>query len=155
MNQDLFPALISELASSFQAYELVSGRHIRVLGLTPSQYDIIVALGKADQQQLPCGELGQDTLITKGTLTGVLDRLEQKKLLQRIEWGTDRRSIIVKLSDTGKQLYEQIAKEHTDYLRPAFANMDAQLIHQLTQQLATLRGTLQEYGKRHPPQAKK
>lgn len=151
MSQDLFPTLLEELASCFQAYELVSGRHIRALGLTPSQYGIIVALGQAKDQQLPCGELGHDTLITKGTLTGVLDRLAHKKLIIRAAAAHDRRSIIIKLTDAGKILYTRIAKQHTDYLRPAFQSMDPASITALTQQLNTLRTTIDHYGKKHPP----
>jgi len=64
------------LAECMQGFERFSGDFVRQYGLTHAQFDIIATLGNT------CGmsykELGQKTLITKGTLTGVVDRLEQK-----------------------------------------------------------------------------
>jgi DNA-binding MarR family transcriptional regulator len=51
-------------------------------------------------------ELGQKTLITKGTLTGVVDRLEQKGLVIRERCPRDKRSYYVRLSDAGEQLFQ-------------------------------------------------
>ena len=58
------------LAECFQAFEQTSGRHVRTLGLTPAQFDIVVTLGRT--AGMSCRALGERTLITKGTLTGVL-----------------------------------------------------------------------------------
>lgn len=143
MAQERFSPLLRELASCFQAYELLSGRHIRSMGITPSQFDIIATLGVTDE--MSCGELGDRTLITKGTLTGVLDRLERKRLIQRTESKEDRRSIIVQLTPAGASLFNTLYSKHLDYLRPAFAGMDNDEIKEFTTRLEALRSTLQQY----------
>jgi DNA-binding MarR family transcriptional regulator len=63
------------LAECMQLFEQISTAKVRQFGLT-HQFDIIATLGNT--QGMTCKELGEKTLITKGTLTGVLDRLEQK-----------------------------------------------------------------------------
>ena len=104
MADERFTPMLRELACCFQALEQLSGRHVRTLGLTPSQFDIVVTLGRQNGAGMTCGELGDQTLITKGTLTGVLDRLELKQLIQREESREDRRSVIVRLTPDAREL---------------------------------------------------
>src|SRR5476649_1173813 len=137
MSKQRFTPLLRELAHCFQTFELLSGRHIRSLGLTPSQFDVITALGETNGMN--CGDLGERALITKGTLTGVLDRLEQKGLVQREESPGVRRSIIVHLTPEGLSLFTQISSQHLKYLNTAFNKLDDEFIGSMTTQLALLR----------------
>lgn len=73
---DVLP-VIRELVRAFQAFEQYSARHVRELGLTPPQFDVIATLGNTPG--MSCKELSEKTLITKGTLTGVIDRLDRKR----------------------------------------------------------------------------
>ncbi|HQT27400.1 MAG TPA: MarR family transcriptional regulator, partial [Burkholderiales bacterium] len=88
MKSDILP-VIRELARTYQAFTHYSAAHVRELGLTPPQFDVICTLGNT--QGMPLCRLAEKTLITKGTLTGVLDRLEQKGLLKRIVPPENRR----------------------------------------------------------------
>ncbi len=151
MSNQHFTPLLRELAHCFQAFERLSGRHIRSLGLTPSQFDVITALGETDGMN--CGDLGARALITKGTLTGILDRLEQRGLIQREESQGDRRSIIVHLTPEGLSLHDRSSSLHLDYLHPAFSRLDDEFIQTMTTQLAYLRGTLQQHAEHSPVNA--
>jgi DNA-binding MarR family transcriptional regulator len=73
--------MLRELARCYQAFEAHSGAHVRSLGLTPAQFDIVATLGNTPGMSFK--ELGEKTLITKGTLTGVVDRLEAQRLVRR------------------------------------------------------------------------
>lgn len=100
-------SLLDELARCFKTFELLSGRQIRALGLTPPQFEVITALGESGDMH--CAALGEITLISKGTLTGVLDRLQQKGWITREPAPADRRSILVRLTPQGQSLYSQLA----------------------------------------------
>ena len=76
------------------------------MGFTHSQFDIIATLGNTPG--MTCKELGEKTLITKGTLTGVLDRLEQKGLVQRDRGNDDRRQLFVKLTPDGEATFDDV-----------------------------------------------
>jgi len=73
-----FLPTLRELVLAYQAFEHFSAPHIKSLGLTMTQFDVIATLG--NQPAMTCKDLGEKTLVTKGTLTGVLERLEDKKL---------------------------------------------------------------------------
>jgi len=92
--------------------------HIRALGLTCSQFDVIVTLG--DTEGMTCKELSEKTLVTKGTLTGVLDRLEKKGLIARVPSREDRRSIFIRLTPKGEKRFHEVFPRHISFMKPYF-----------------------------------
>lgn len=78
-------------------------------GLSPAQMHTIEIIGHSDSLRMK--ELAAKTGVTTGTLTVMIDRLEQQGLLQRQPHATDRRSWLVTLTDKGKQLF----REHHQY----------------------------------------
>jgi DNA-binding MarR family transcriptional regulator len=91
---------------------------MRTLGLTSSQFDVIATLG--DSAGMSCKDLSVKTLLTKGTLTGVLDRLEKKGLTQRIPSRNDRRSITILLTPKGEELFRKVFPSHINFMKPYF-----------------------------------
>lgn len=137
-----FLPLLRELARSYQALESFSGSHVRSFGLTPPQFDLIATLG--NQPPMTCKELGEKTLITKGTLTGVLDRLEDKGLIARCANSEDARSQKVSLTDAGNDLFEQVFPAHVQYLSKAFDQLSKKELDQLSDALKQLREVIEK-----------
>lgn len=117
-----FIATMREMARAYQAFSLYSEAHVRQFELTPAQFDVIATLGNTHGMTM--GELGEKTLITKGTLTGVVDRLIQKDLVFRETPADNRRSVIVQLTPQGKQLFEQVFPAHIAHLKVQFEKLD-------------------------------
>lgn len=74
-NEAFIPTM-RELVRAYQAFADYSAKHIRDLGLTPSQFDVIATLGNTKGMSMT--DIAEKTLVTKGTLTGIIDRLEKK-----------------------------------------------------------------------------
>jgi MarR family 2-MHQ and catechol resistance regulon transcriptional repressor len=106
------------LVECYHSFGHLSGSQIRTYGLTPSQFDIIATLGNT--QGMSFKELGQKTLITKGTLTGVVDRLEAKGLVKRVALLEDRRSTVVKLTEQGEAEFTRVFGPHIEFCRVPF-----------------------------------
>jgi len=115
---DPYLKVLRPLVEAYLAFARQDARHIAALSLTPSQFDVIATLG--DSRGMTCSELSEATLVTKGTLTGVLDRLEAKSLIQRDAVTGDRRRINIRLTDKGQALFEKIFPSHAAFLRPYF-----------------------------------
>ena len=126
-----------EWVRSYQAFERFDTRLHLARGLTAAQADVLFSLGNTEG--LTCKELGERTLITKGTLTGVLDRMQSKKLIARRTSAQDRRSKVIHLSARGEQLFEQIFPQHLSLLKERFDQLTRTEMRQATQSLRQLR----------------
>ncbi|CAG1020673.1 MarR family transcriptional regulator [Methylomonas sp. LL1] len=113
-----FPTVLRQLLRTHQAFLSYAARHVHLLDLTLPQYDVIITLGKTSGMQPK--KLGEETLITKGTLTGVVSRLEDKGLVERLASKKDGRSQIIRLTDAGRAVYEQTFPEHLTHLGRLF-----------------------------------
>lgn len=136
---DWLPTLRS-VVRAYQAFDLMSDAHIRKLGLTSPQFDIIVTLGNTPG--MTCREVGERTLITKGTLTGVLDRLEAKGLLVRETSAEDRRSFIIKLTAKGQTLFEKVFPLHLAHMDQYFGQLSPEERSAIDQSLNRFRAVL-------------
>lgn len=118
LKDDPYLKLVRPLVEAYLAFWRTGSRHIRSLRLTPSQFDVIVTLG--DTTGMTCSELSDKTLVTKGTLTGVLDRLESKHLIRRDAIVGDRRYTKIVLTEKGDALFRNTFAAHIAFLRPFF-----------------------------------
>ena len=132
-----FLPVLRNLVSSYQAFERYSAPHIKSLGLTMTQFDVIATLG--NQLPMSCKQLGEKTLVTKGTLTGVLERLEAKGLIHRQANTEDARSQLIGLTTAGQRLFEKVFPEHLEYLNAAFKKLAPYELKQLEDSLKLLR----------------
>lgn len=138
---DVLP-VIRELVRAFQAFEQYSARHVRELGLTPPQFDVIATLGNTPG--MSCKELSEKTLITKGTLTGVIDRLAEKGVVTRQERPEDRRSVFISLTSAGEELFRQVFPAHSDYMHQAFRHCSRDQLQLWSNQLVELKAVLNQ-----------
>lgn len=133
---------LRELVRCYQAFESYSTQHIRALKLTPAQFDIIATLGNTDGMSFK--DLGAKTLITKGTLTGVVDRLAARKLVRRVVCETDRRSQTVVLTRNGEALFERVFPSHLEHVGAAFARLSREEIAAAEEALVRLRDAFEQ-----------
>lgn len=128
---------LHQLIRCTQAFERFSGAHVRSMGLTESQFDVIATLGNTEG--ITCKELGERTLITKGTLTGVLDRMEARTLLTRRADASDARRTHVALTRKGNVLFAEVFPAHLKHLQRAFGRLSESELKHLREGLTTLR----------------
>lgn len=108
------------LAECMQGFERFSGESVRQHGLTHAQFDIIATLGNTPGMSYK--ELGERTLITKGTLTGVIERLEQKGLVVRERSCDDKRSFFVRLTPAGDAVFCDVFPKVVAHGKQLFAS---------------------------------
>ena len=136
--RESFVPTMRELVRAYQAFNSYSDSHVRQLGLTPSQFDVIVTLGGTNGMSM--GQVAERTLVTKGTLTGIIDRLEQKKLVRRGVPEGNRRSFTVVLTSSGEAVYREVFPAHIAYLKQRFERLEPSELELLRVLLQKLRG---------------
>lgn len=137
MPKERYLSTLRGLAECYHAFSRHSAAHVRDLGYTPAQFDIIATLGNTDGMSFR--ELGARTLITKGTLTGVVDRLEARGIVRRMGSPSDARSTIVRLTPRGGREFERVFRAHILHLKRAFAVLEGAEMDRLEALLGRLR----------------
>jgi DNA-binding MarR family transcriptional regulator len=125
------------LAECMQGFERFSGESVRSSGLTHAQFDIIATLGNTAGMSYK--ELGERTLITKGTLTGVIERLEQKGLVARERSSDDKRSFFVRLTVAGEAVFRDVFPKVVAHGKQLFATYSEADFDAMEQALRKLR----------------
>ncbi len=118
LKDDPYLKVLRPLVEAYQAIFQVGDRHIRSMGLTPPQFDVIAELGGT--KGMTCVELSQVTLLAKASLTGIIDRLEAKELIERQSVPNDRRATNIRLTRKGGNLHRKVFPAQANLMRPYF-----------------------------------
>ena len=132
-NQLCFALYSSSLAMT-KLYKPLLG----TLGLTYPQYLVMLSLWERDG--VTVSELGERLFLDSGTLTPLLKRLESAGLLTRQRDSADERRVVIRLSQTGRQVKARAKKIPECVMQAVQCNLDEVLA--LTRQLQSLRRRL-------------
>jgi DNA-binding MarR family transcriptional regulator len=73
-------------------------------GLESWEFDVLAALRRAGTPyELSPGRLIRETLVTSGTMTNRVDRLATRGLVERLPDPSDRRGVLVRLTEDGRR----------------------------------------------------
>ena len=102
-----FSRYTTSLWIRFLRFNLVSNKRLQDdlerLDLTSPQFYVLATIGYAGG--LPFGEIGEKMMVTVSNLTGIVDRLEEKRLVVRERDAHDRRVVRVTLTEKGLKVY--------------------------------------------------
>ena len=104
-------------------------------GMTPAQTHVLLHLHQSGGQ-LPQRELLDSLKVKPSTVNGILDRMEEKGLVERTVSGTDARQRLVALTLAGRKREEQV--------KQSFLEAEALIVRGLTkEETDTLRSLLE------------
>src|SRR6267154_5143195 len=92
------------------AVQSFAGESISELEMCGSDFAVLEAL--LHKGPLPVNEIGKKVLLTSGSITVAVDRLETKGLVERRPHGTDRRARIVHLTKEGRKVITHAYHDH-------------------------------------------
>lgn len=93
-----------------RAVEAYAEKSVTELEIGGSDFAVLEAL--LHKGSLPVNEIGKKVLLTSGSITTAVDRLEKKALVERRAHGTDRRARVVHLTKSGRKLITQAYTQH-------------------------------------------
>lgn len=104
----------------FQAVD----RHFAAYGISYGRFILLMILYRHKERGLSPYELAELAGVTRGTITGLLDKLEGAGYIRRDKHPKDRRMLIIGLSDTGIAFLESIFPDHLQRSSTVMANLD-------------------------------
>ncbi len=126
-----------QLAKANQLAGKFLGQKVANLNITPVQ---ALALGFLNEEdRITASELGKKTELDSATLTGILDRLEAARLIERHDNPSDRRSILIHLTESGKVVAMEAARLIVEANREFLRNLTEEESHFLHEMIGKLR----------------
>lgn len=92
------------------AVQSFAGESISELEMCASDFAVLEAL--LHKGPLPVNEIGKKVLLTSGSITVAVDRLETKGFVERRAHRTDRRTRVVHLTKSGRKLITRAYADH-------------------------------------------
>jgi DNA-binding MarR family transcriptional regulator len=87
---------------------------LRPFDLSPAGGLVLGILADSDLPLAP-NKIAEDLIISRATVTGLLDSLERRGYVQRTPHGSDRRMLLIELTDTGRKVakdFRPIVHQH-------------------------------------------
>jgi len=111
----------------FKAFKEIEGRtrnDIRNYGLNSSEFGTLEYVYHKGKQ--PIQRVGERMLMANSSMTYVIDKLEKRNLVKRIESEGDRRITYVDLTEEGRTFFESIFKVHVQTLKDMYRVLEAE-----------------------------
>ena len=100
--QNLVRDIIYQIRRLMQAGELFTKELNKTYQVSAPQLHCLLALH--ENGPLPSSQIARHIMVKSSTVTGIIDRLEQKGFVERLRNSPDRRVITIQLTEAGKEL---------------------------------------------------
>ena len=110
-------------------------------GLSPSSFNLLMLLKHgADPASFTQQAIGSRLVVSPSDMTGLIDRLEKKGLVQRTP-GRDRRCKLLRITEKGRRLLDEVWPVHAGTVERVAGGLPGREIHTLLAALGRLRET--------------
>jgi DNA-binding MarR family transcriptional regulator len=113
--------------------------HLKEFGLTGTQYNALRILRGAGTDGLPCREISERMITHDPDVTRLLNRLEDRGLVERTRAKDDRRVIYGKITATGLKLLKEMDAPVEKYGREMLRHVSQEKLKQLIELLELVR----------------
>jgi DNA-binding MarR family transcriptional regulator len=101
------------------------------------QFNIMMVL-KYAEKPLTQSELGEQLLVDKSNITGLLDRMEKAGLIRRLSVDGDRRCYHIELSEVGRKILEKVEQPYRNYIKKLMSVFSKKEIDDINRYMARL-----------------
>ncbi|OIJ16646.1 MarR family transcriptional regulator [Anaerobacillus alkalilacustris] len=119
---DLSLKLFIVLSRATRAINDLIEDDIKTYGLNPTEFAVLELLYHKGDQQIQ--QIGKKVLLSSGSITYVVDKLEKKNLILRKACPKDRRVTYAVITEAGKKLMDEIFPQHKEAIKKIFSGLD-------------------------------
>ena len=122
----------------------VLGAQLQESGLSPGDYQVLLALKEADGARLRSSELAATIEWERSRLSHHLGRMERRGLIRRDDCATDNRGAEVSLTESGAAVYRRASAPHLRAIKQHFVDaLSSEQLEALADVLQSLQRHLQ------------
>ncbi|MBS5885813.1 MAG: MarR family transcriptional regulator [Clostridium sp.] len=139
---DINLKLVIAMARTYNDMFFEIEKNVQEFGLNISEFGVLEMLyHKGDQ---PVQKVAEKILVTSGTITYVINKLEKKELVVRRKCEKDKRVFYVSLTEKGKEFISDIFPKHKEFLDNLFSGLNENTKRELVDNLIQLRKILKQ-----------
>lgn len=128
--EDLWPV---QLFGRIQRLALVVEKSVKATasehGLDVGEFDVLTTLQRSGPPYaLTAGTFLKASMVSSGTITNRIDKMEAKGLVERVRDGEDRRTVKIRLTERGHEVTRAAFAEHLANYARLLADVDPELV---------------------------
>lgn len=105
-------------------------------GVNPTEFTVLEVLYSLGEQ--PIQIIGNKVLLASSSITYVIDQLEKKEMVERVQSEEDRRVTLVSLTEKGQKLMEDVFPQHSDIIDRLFKDLSDEELSEFGESLKTV-----------------
>jgi MarR family transcriptional regulator, organic hydroperoxide resistance regulator len=129
------------------------GERLREIGISIPQCDVLTTL--TEREGVSQQELATRLYVTKGNISGLIDRLAEAGLVERRSAAADRRQHAIYLSEAGRRMAENAIAVQRRWIASTLGRMSEPDLETLEAKLVALRDIVREAEPPEPADAAK
>jgi DNA-binding MarR family transcriptional regulator len=118
-------------------------RHVEAEGLSTGAFSALLIVSRSDAEGCPMHEIGELLLVSRANITGLVECLARRGLVERSEHKQDRRVRLVRLTAKGRKYLESVLPAHYARIREMFGGFSDREKDALSKKLMKLRHSVQ------------
>jgi DNA-binding MarR family transcriptional regulator len=140
MVTDLQPTkarVVADLRASFGEVKCIGSERLVRLGISMTQLHVLNLLDRHGEMAM--SRLADMLDVSMSAATGLVDRVEEHGYVERIRVPRDRRIVLARITDTGRQLLDDIDSVQTEILDRILDGLDETQLTRLAAAMVDLR----------------
>ncbi len=94
------------VAAWLQLEAVARARRVQPGGLSYARYELLTLLSFTRTGELPLSKIGDRLQVHPASVTGAVDKLEQQGLVVRVPHPEDRRAVLARITERGREVAE-------------------------------------------------
>jgi DNA-binding MarR family transcriptional regulator len=134
-------AAIAGLGRTVGSLRCAGSQRLLRLGISMTHFHVLTLLRHHDA--MPMGRLADILDASVSSATGIIDRMEERGLVERVRVPDDRRVVLVRPTEAGLDLVDEAELVRSDVMRATLARLSTDELERLTLALADLGSALE------------
>jgi DNA-binding MarR family transcriptional regulator len=139
---DPYGPIIADFRAAMNQVKCAGSERLVRLGISMAQLHILYTLQRAGE--MPMSRLADVLNVSLSNATGLIDRVEERGYIERTRVPEDRRIVMIRVTDAGRKMLDEVDAVSTDLLRSVFGRIARTQVAGVGRAFAELRRALEE-----------
>jgi DNA-binding MarR family transcriptional regulator len=145
---DQIEPIIADFRTAITTLKVLSNERVLKVGLSMAQLNILYTLKRCGE--MPMSRLAEMLNVSLSNATGLIDRIEERGLVERTRVPEDRRIVLIRVTAAGEQLLRDLDVLSDDLLRSVLGRLDRAELTAVGTAFASIRDALVDAAGRLP-----